>query len=279
MHSKSTTRREVLRSTAVAMTAGIGFCCGCQSTPYTNRKRIVLIPESREIALGATAFDETLAEERLSTDQRLTAMVKRVGTRIAKASGRSDYNWDFQLIGSETQNAFALPGGKVAIYEGILPVCQNEGGLAVVMSHEVAHAIARHGGERMTRSGVTDFVGSAISTIATAKLPDRADQLMQAYGVASKYGVLLPYSRLQESEADHIGVMLMAQAGYDPTVAPAFWRRFGQIKNADGEQSSEWFSTHPSDERRASDLLALMDQASSVYAGARTKYSTGESII
>lgn len=279
MTREPATRRDMIRNSAMAMATGFGFCCGCQSTPYTNRKQIVLIPETREIALGATAFEETLAEEKLSADQRLTAMVKRVGARIANASGRTDYKWDFQLIGSATQNAFALPGGKVAIYEGILPVCQNEGGLAVVMSHEVAHAIARHGGERMTRSGVTDFVGSAISTIATAKLPDRAEQLMQAYGVASKYGVLLPYSRLQESEADHIGVMLMAKAGYDPTVAPAFWRRFGQIKNADGEQSSEWFSTHPSDERRASDLLALMDEASSIYAGARTKYSTGESII
>lgn len=261
------------------MAAGLGLCCGCQSTPYTNRRQLVLIPESREIALGATAFQETLAEEPLSTDQRLTAMVKRVGNRIAKASGRTDYNWDFELIGSPTQNAFALPGGKVAIYEGILPVCQNEGGLAVVMSHEVAHAIARHGGERMTKSGVSDFVGAAVSTIATAKIPDRADQLMQAYGAVSKYGVLLPYSRLQESEADHIGVMLMAKAGYDPTVAPAFWRRFGQVKSATGEQSSEWFSTHPSDERRATDLLALMDEASAIYAAARMKYNTGESVI
>ena len=107
-------------------------------------------------------------------------MVQRVGHRIADASGRRDYQWDFQLIASATQNAFALPGGKVAIYEGILPVCQTEGGLAVVMSHEVGHAIARHGGERMTKSGVVDFLGSAVDTLAKAKLPDRADQLMQA---------------------------------------------------------------------------------------------------
>jgi len=274
-------RREALRRSAaaaatVAIGGGLGTCCGCQATPYTNRRRVVLIPESREIALGATAFQETLAEENISSNQRLTEMVNRVGSRIAQASGRSDYGWEFKLIASSTQNAFALPGVKVAIYEGILPVCENEAGLAVVMSHEVAHAIARHGGERMTKSGVADFVGTAISTIATAQIPDRSEQLMQAYGVVSKYGVLLPYTRLQETEADHIGVMLMAQAGYDPTVAPAFWRRFGEIK---GAQQSEWFSTHPSDERRASDLLALMDQASSLYAGARTKFGLGERII
>lgn len=278
--ANSINRREALKR-SVAATAAISIggglsCCGCQATPYTNRRRVVLIPESREIALGATAYEETLAEENISSDQRLTEMVQRVGTRIAKASGRTDYGWQFKLIASSTQNAFALPGGKVAIYEGILPVCENEAGLAVVMSHEVAHAIARHGGERMTKSGVADFVGSAISTIATAKIPDRSEQLMQAYGVVSKYGVLLPYTRLQETEADHIGVMLMAQAGYDPTVAPAFWRRFGEVK---GAQQSEWFSTHPSDERRANDLLALMDQASALYAGARTKFGLGERII
>ena len=272
-------RREALRrSAAAAATVAFGglSCCGCQTAPFTNRRSLVLIPESREIALGATAFQETLAEENISSNQRLTEMVNRVGTRIAKASGRTDYGWEFKLIASATQNAFALPGGKVAIYEGILPVCQNEAGLAVVMSHEVAHAIARHGGERMTKSGVADFVGTAISTIATAQIPDRSEQLMQAYGVVSKYGVLLPYTRLQETEADHIGVMLMAQAGYDPTVAPAFWRRFGEVK---GAQQSEWISTHPSDERRAADLLALMDQASSLYAGARTKFGLGERII
>lgn len=269
-------RRQMIQHSAIA-TFGTLFCCGCQSTPYTNRKRVVLIPESREIALGATAFEETLSTETASTNQRLVEMVNRVGQRIAAASGRSDYQWDFQLIASQTQNAFALPGGKVAIYEGILPVCQSEGGLAVVMSHEVAHAIARHGGERMTRSGVTDFLGTAVDTIAKAQLPDRADQLMQAYGAVSKYGVLLPYSRLQESEADHIGVMLMAKAGYDPTVAPKFWERFGQNKGDD--QPIEWMSTHPADVRRAADLLALMDEASAEYSRASTKYGTGESII
>ena len=270
------TRRQMIQHSVMA---GVGsmFCCGCQSTPYTNRKRVVLIPESREIALGATAFQETLAEESMSTNRRLVEMVKRVGQRIASASGRRDYDWDFQLIASQTQNAFALPGGKVAIYEGILPVCQTEGGLAVVMSHEVGHAIARHGGERMTKSGVTDFLGSAVDSIAKAKLPDRADDLMKAYGVVSKFGVLLPYNRLQESEADHIGLMLMAEAGYDPTVAPSFWERFGRLK---GEgQPIEWLSTHPADSRRAADLLALMDEASAIYRKVSTKHGVGERIV
>ena len=214
-----------------------------------------------------------MTNEQLSSNGPMTDVVRRVGQKIANVAGRDDYDWQFQLIASPEQNAFCLPGGKVAIYEGILPVCQNEAGLAVVMAHEVAHALARHGGERMSHSMASDGVKRVAETIAGKYVPDKQALLMQAYGVGAKYGVLLPYNRKQESEADHIGVKLMAQAGYDPIVAPDFWRRFESLKGDDGA-TSEFMSTHPSDERRARDLLALMDEAKSIYAQAPKKLAS-----
>ncbi len=171
--------------------------------------------------------------------------MKRVGKRIAAVANRKDYQWDFRLIESETQNAFCLPGGKVAIYQGILPVCEDEAGLAVVMSHEIAHALARHGGERMSQNMASDGAKVLIDKVAGKYVPEKKELLMQAYGVGSKYAVLLPYSRKHESEADQIGLRLMAKAGYDPTVAPEFWTRFGSMK--EGDSMPEFLSTHPSD--------------------------------
>ncbi len=273
-------RREMLKRTSLAtlgMTGfGIGYC-GCRTAPMTGRRQLMLVPEGKEITLGATAFEETVGSQPLSTNQHASEMLNRVGNRIAAVSGRSDYDWEFKLLASGEQNAFCLPGGKVAFYEGILPVCEDEAGLAVVMSHEVAHALARHGGERMSQNMGVEGAKMMVDRIAKSRLPDHSDKILQAYGVASKYGVLLPYSRRQESEADHIGIMLMSEAGYDPTVAPAFWQRFGNLKS--GEKQPEFLSTHPADARRAEDLMALMDKASQIYSGAKNKFGRGEKLI
>ncbi|MGI9515903.1 MAG: M48 family metallopeptidase [Pirellulaceae bacterium] len=234
------------------------------------------MPESQETALGLQAYNEIVSAETASQNMPLVQLVDRVGRRIADVSDRQDFNWEFRLIESPTQNAFCLPGGKVAIYEGILPVCENEAGLAVVMSHEVAHALARHGGERMSQSMFSDSAQNVLSRVAQNHVPDKSEQLLHAYGVASEYGVILPYSRKQESEADHIGVMLMAQAGYDPNEAPRFWQRFGSVG---GEKPPEFMSTHPSDHRRAADLMALMGEAEQHYAGAEQKFGRGQSIV
>lgn len=275
--AKGPSSASIARRTAIKQLGLLGFgCCfwsGCKTAPVTKRPQLILVPEGQEISLGRQAFEETLANEPPSQNTRLSEMVNRVGQRIAAVANRSDYAWDFQLIASETQNAFCLPGGKVAIYEGILPICQDEGGLAVVMSHEIAHALARHGGERMSQSMAVDGAKKVAEKLIGTYAPDRQTLLMQAYGVGSKYGVLLPYSRKQESEADHIGLTLMAQAGYDPTVAPGFWNRFGQLK---GEQTAEFLSTHPSDARRAADLEGLMSEATALYAGATQKFGAGE---
>lgn len=254
-------RRQALQI-FTASSLGIA-ACGCQSAPVTGRKQLIMMPESQEMALGAQAFTETLNKEPESQNPKIREMVARVGNRIAQVAGRDDFQWEFKAIASPTQNAFCLPGGKVAVYEGIIPVCESENGLAVVMSHEVAHALARHGGERMSHSAVSQNLKNITSTFTKEKVPEKHELLMQAYGLGSEYLVLLPYNRKQESEADHIGLMLMAKAGYDPREAPKFWNRFSQTKG--DAQTSEFFSTHPSDARRATDLMALMDEAMKVY--------------
>ena len=260
---------------AVGSFAACGCLLGCRSTPITGRKQVLLVPEGQEMALGVQAFEETIASEKKSSNKKLVNLVQQVGNRIAAVANRPDYKWDFRLIDSPTQNAFALPGGKVAIYEGILPVCQDEAGLAVVMSHEVAHALARHGGERMSQDLIGQGIKTVVGKITAKELPKKHELLMQYYGHGEKL-VGLSYSRKQESEADHIGVILMAQAGYDPMVAPSFWTRFGKLKQ---DTTPEWLSTHPSDSRRADDLMSLMDEANQHYARARQQFGTGSSLI
>jgi predicted Zn-dependent protease len=203
-------------------------------------------------------------------------MVQRVGQRIAAVSGRPDYQWEFKLFASPEQNALCLPGGKVAVYEGILPICQNEAGLAVVMSHEVAHALARHGGERMSQRYVIDGTQSLGSYVIEGRWPEQHAAIMKAYGLGTQYGIVLPYSRSHESEADHIGLLLMARAGYDPSEAPRFWTRFGQSHA--GSQPAEFLSTHPNDEHRAEALIKLMPEANQLYQAAVTRFGLGEPI-
>ena len=268
-------RRRFLKFTG---TLGLGaLCCGCHSAPVTRRPQLILMPEGQEITLGAQAFQETIAAAPLSQNTRLSNLVNRVGQRIAGVSRQNNYQWEFRLIADTTQNAFCLPGGKVAIYEGILPICEDEAGLAVVMSHEIAHALARHGGERMSQNMAVDGAKMLAEKIAGSYVPDKKELLMRAYGVGSKYGILLPYSRKQESEADQIGLQLMAQAGYDPMVAPDFWTRFGNVKT--GQPTPEFLSTHPSDARRSANLRNLMPDAQSEYQSAGEKFGRGEPVV
>jgi predicted Zn-dependent protease len=237
---------------------------------------MLLLPEQQEIAMGVSAYEEVMSSEPPSTNTRYIQMVDRVGKRIADVSDRADYQWEFRVLQSDTQNAFCLPGGKVAVYEGILPACANEAGLAVVMSHEIGHALARHGGERMSHNYAVEGVRQAVHYITRKQEEKNRELVLQAYGVASKYGVVLPYSRKHESEADHMGMMLMAEAGYDPAEAPRFWSRFGAMKQ--GPKPPEFLSTHPSDERRAQDLTELLPEADELYAATSTKYGVGEQL-
>lgn len=249
--------------------------CGCRSAPVTGRKQFVIIPESQEIEQGAAAFQDIRSKEGDASSSPAAELVRRVGNRIAAVAKRDDYQWEFQLLKGDTLNAFCLPGGKVAVYEGILPVCQTEAGLAVVMSHEVAHALARHGGERMSQSAAVDSLRQVVAMAASKQTELKQQIFMQAYGLSTQYGVLLPYSRQHELEADQIGLMLMAEAGYDPTEAPRFWERFGQVG---GGQGMEFLSTHPSDGRRQQRLIDLLPEAQQIYARVENKIGMGEAL-
>lgn len=225
--------------------------------------------------MGISAYEDVLSQESPSTNSQYVEIVNRVGHRISQVAGRDDYQWEFRVVASPQMNAFCLPGGKVAIYEGILPVCQNEAGLAVVMSHEIAHALARHGGERMSQTYVVDGFGKAIQYVTADRQHATREQISKAYGLATKYGFILPYSRTHESEADHMGLILMARAGYDPSEAPRFWGRFASLK---GEQPIEFLSTHPADRRRAEDLRGLLPEAMAIYKQSPVQNGLGEQL-
>lgn len=273
----------VLRSMVAAtlalgslLTALMFLVTGCQTVPVTERRRLLVTSESSENEMGLTAYQDVLKSEPVTKNEKYQELVKRVGQRIAAVADRPDFNWEFNVIESKTQNAFCLPGGKVAVYTGLLPVCQDEAGLAVVMSHEVAHAIARHGGERMTYQTAQNLGKTAVGMVLQKQEEQKKQIVLTAYGAASQYGVILPYSRKHELEADHIGLLLMAKAGYDPSVAPGFWERFSSLKQ--GDAPMEWLSTHPSDARRAAALRELLPTAMQNYEAAAEKHGMGEAI-
>lgn len=258
---KTSHRWLLAASSALAM-----LVVACQTVPLTGRQQLILITSEEELSLGEAAYKKTLKESKLSQDQAATAMVRRVGERIAKVANRTDFKWEFNLVEDKTPNAFALPGGKVVVYTGILPFTKDETGLAVVMGHEVAHALARHGAERMSTGLLTDLAGKTAGVIFGGGDPETARQVEQAFGIGSGVGVILPFSRHQESEADQIGLLLMAQAGYDPRQATEFWRRMEQGKNGG---PPEFLSTHPSDETRIKRIEGRMPEALKIYqAGA-----------
>ncbi len=260
----------------VLMLACVGIWSGCQTVPISGRKQLILLPEQAEIAMGASAYEELMAEEKLSQNEAAQRMVNRVGERIAAVAGRPNYEWEFRLIESEQMNAFALPGGKVAVYEGILPICQNEAGLAVVMSHEIAHALARHGGERMRDSTAIEVVQEGFDYLTKDSDEFQRKLILGVYGGATKYGIALPNSRAQEAEADQIGLILLARAGYDPREAPGFWDRFATVKS--GDEPLEFMSTHPSDANRAAALREQLPKALEQYEQAPVKHASGEMI-
>jgi predicted Zn-dependent protease len=233
----------------------------CQSVPYTKRSQLVLVSAGEEAALGENSYKDALAKAKLSADAAATAMVRRVGERIAVAADKPDFKWEFNLIDDpKTVNAWCLPGGKVAVYSGILPVTQDENGLAVVMGHEIAHALARHGSERMSQGLLAQLGGVALAAAMASKPAETQQLAQQAYGAGATVGVLLPYSRAQESEADHIGLILMAKAGYEPGAAVPFWGRMARA--AGGKDSTpEFLRTHPADDKRIAKIEEELPEA------------------
>ena len=234
----------------------------CARAPITGRQQLMLVSDDQAAEVGAQAYREVLAKSDIVKDERYVAPVRAVGQRIASVADRPDYRWQFTVIDDPKQvNAFALPGGKVAVYTGLFPVAVDTNGLAVVMSHEVAHVLARHGSERMSQAEVTQLGGSLLSGLLGGGPSTQA--VLAAYGLGAQLGVLLPFSRTQESEADCIGLVLMARAGYDPRGAVEFWRRMERAAR-DG-QPPEFLSTHPSHASRVENVEHCLGEASAHY--------------
>ena len=258
----------------VTLLFAVVLLSSCAEVPITQRTGLRLVPDSQLLTMSLTEYQAVLEKNPLSTDEQKTAMVRRVGMRIAKAaedflreSGAGDtiskYRWEFNLIQDDkTVNAWVMPGGKAAVYTGILPITRDETGLAVVLGHEVGHALADHGNERLSQSLLTQLGGAALA-VAIQSRPQQTQALfMQAFGVGTNIGFLLPYSRLHEREADRIGLTLMARAGYDPREAVPFWQR---MQAQEQSRPPEFLSTHPAPETRIQNIEAYIAEALPYY--------------
>jgi predicted Zn-dependent protease len=259
------------------------YCClavflvslsACSTVPITGRSQLNLIPGSSMLSMSLQQYDQFLKEHKVSTDQKQTATVKRVGENIQHAVERyfatsglsghlSDYKWEFNLVEDKQVNAWCMPGGKVVVYTGLLPVAKGDAGLAVVMGHEIAHAIAEHGNERMSQGLLAQMGGVALSTALSSKSAETQQLWMSVYGVGAQYGAIMPYGRMQESEADHLGLIFMTMAGYDPNEALAFWERMAAQKG--GQAPPEFLSTHPSDATRIENIRRLIPEVKQTF--------------
>jgi predicted Zn-dependent protease len=252
----------------------VSFLSGCSEVEITGRKRLNIMPDSMMNSMSFQNYGEFLAQNKLSTNARQVQMVKRVGARIQTAVEQycndnglqnklRSYEWEFNLIEDPNVNAWCMPGGKVVVYTGLLPVSQTEAGLAVVMGHEIAHAFAKHGAERMTNNLFAQTGSYALSKALEDKPEQTQNLFLSAYGVGAQVGFLLPYSRTHENEADHLGLVFMAMAGYDPQEAVTFWERMAAAKG--GSQPLEFLSTHPTDATRIRKIRGLLPEAMAYY--------------
>jgi predicted Zn-dependent protease len=248
----------------------------CAKVPISGRESLQFMPDSELTSYAVKQYDDTLKKSKLSQDKADVAMVRKVGIKIAhaaekflKETGRLEqaksFNWEFNLIeDKKTANAWVLPGGKAAVYSGILKYTQNETGLAVVLGHEVGHAVANHGNERMSQNMLAQLGQTAMALAFSEKSSQTQKLFMAAFGAGLNVGVLLPYSRLQESEADRIGLSLMAMAGYDPRKAVTFWQN---MSHADRSRPLELLSTHPAPAARIANIKHYLPEALKYYKG------------
>ena len=246
---------------AFAALVGLGLLAGCQAAPVTGRQQLIVLPESQDAQLGLDAYQQILSESKISNDPVLNRRVQEVGRRIAAVSPHPEWDWQFTVIENDEPNAFALPGGKVGVNTGLFQVAKNDDQLAAVIGHEVAHAVARHGAERMSQQILlqTGLAGLGIAT-------DQA--YAQLAAAAATLAVVLPYSRTQEAEADHIGLIYMAEAGYDPRQAIELWQNF---ESFGGARQPEFLSTHPAPGSRIDNLRSLLPEVMPIYEANRQK--------
>ena len=251
-------------SAAATMLAAI-VLAACETVPYTGRSQIQLMSPQQESQMGVQAFQEIVGKAKLSHDAAATEMVTRVGKRIAAVSGHPEYQWEYLLIQDDKQvNAFALPGGKVAVYTGILPVTKDENGLAAVLGHEIGHVVARHGGERVSQQMGVNVAVETLAGLSSGN-PAVVQSVSALLGAGASVGMLLPWGRAQESEADHLGLILMAKAGYDPHAARDLWVRMAELASKTGGKPPEFLSTHPSEATRITQIQTWMPEAMQYY--------------
>jgi predicted Zn-dependent protease len=255
------------------------LAAGCATVPVTGRQQLMLVPSSELIAMSAESYEELLESSDIVSTGPEAERLERVGRRVAAATERfleesgnaveaRRYDWRFSLLRDDDQaNAFCMPGGRIGVYTGILDVTRDDTGLAVVMAHEVAHAVANHSSERMSQMLLAELGGMALSRALEEEPARTQDLAMAAYGLGAQVGVLLPYSRQHESEADRIGLILMARAGYDPREAVPFWERMAA---GSGPNPPEFLSTHPLPETRIADIRSHLPEAISIYERERS---------
>lgn len=264
-----------MRRASLLLIALTLFLYSCQTVPITGRQQLSLVPSETVLSMSIGSYNEFLSKHRVIEGTPEAQMVKRVGSRIQNSveqyfaqQGLADrlrgYQWEFKLIDDKSMNAWAMPGGKTVVYTGILPMTKDETGLAVVMGHEIAHAVAQHGEERMSQGLVTQMGGMALGAALSQRPKETQELFMTAFGLGTQIGVLLPYSRLQESEADRLGLIFMAMAGYDPREAVGFWQRMSAAQK--GVSPPEFLSTHPADETRIRNIERLMPEAMRYYS-------------
>ncbi len=256
-------RRRFLGLVPLALAAA-----ACETVPLTGRRQLILVSEDQETEMGVQAYREILRKADISRDPALNALVRRVGGRIAAVSGRPELPWEYSVVADDQQaNAFALPGGKIAVYTGILPITRDEAGLAAVIGHEVAHVTARHGGERVSQQLAVDAGIQATMTALGSGNPVTVKTVSALLGAGASVGILLPWGRKQESEADHLGLIYMAKAGYDPRAARDLWVRMAEASK--GQRPPEFLSTHPSEATRIKQIEGWLPEALQHYKPAR----------
>ncbi len=247
----------------------------CAHVPVTGRNQLSLVSSQELIPQSEKAYREFLGKHKLCRDPDKVAMVKRVGNRIARAveqylaqNGKQDlikgYNWEFNLVEDKQKNAWCMPGGKVVVYTGLLPICRDETGLAVVLGHEIAHAVANHAGERISQSMLLQMGGVALAAVVGSQTSISPRAVLDLYGLGANVGVMLPYSRMQELEADKLGLIFMAMAGYDPRKALDFWQRMDVAAKKAG-RPPEFLSTHPSSVTRMQKIKEFIPEAMRYY--------------
>ncbi|MGE5293260.1 MAG: M48 family metallopeptidase [Solirubrobacterales bacterium] len=276
--------RKAANPFVIAMAGLLFVLAGCEQVGITGRRQLNFVPDSLINSMSLEQYGQFISQSKVITGTPEAEMVQRVGTRIENAVNEyskehsetdpfAGYKWEFNLVQDPNINAFAMPGGKVVVYTGILPVAKDDAGLATVIGHEIAHVYAKHGAERLSQSLIVEMGGVGLST-ALKSQPETTKSLFNtAYSLGSQVGVLLPYSRLQESEADHLGVIFMAMAGYDPHAAVGFWERMAAASG--GGKTPGFLSTHPTNEARIKNLQELIPEAMEYYKPAGQTTQTG----